>query len=198
MTWAPDYITAVELTDFARTDNVDASQAAIAVTASSRAIDRHTHRQFGQVAAPEQRFYTARWSRRRCRWVVNIDDLMTLVGLIVATPAGTITEYDLEPRNAALEGEPWTRIVIRKTNGVAITGEGGEFQPTGRWGWSATPVPVKQAALLQGSRFLARRDSPFGIAGSPQQGSELRLLDRVDPDVAVSLTPYVRRRFVFA
>jgi len=60
------------------------------------------------------------------------------------------------------------------------------------WGWSAVPVPVKEATYLQASRFHSRRDSPYGIAGSPDQGSELRLLSRVDPDVAVSLSDFVR------
>lgn len=197
MAWQPDYVTATEVTDYARvTDNVDAVWAAMAATGASRAVDKHTNRQFGLVDAPELRNYTARWNRRRCRWVVEIDDLMTSVGLVVATADGTITEYDLEPRNAAAKGRPWTRLVIRPANTVPITGEDEEILGTGKWGWTAFPATVKQASLLQGSRFLARRDSPYGIAGSPQTGSELRLLARVDPDVGVSLTDYVRPRKV--
>jgi len=197
MPWQPDYVATAELTAYARiTDAVDDVQAAMAVTTASRAVDRHCNRQFGLVAAAELRYYTPRWNRRRCRWVVDIDDLMTTTGLVVATAAGTITEFDLEPRNAAAEGKPWTRLVIRTTNTVPIKGEDSEFTNTGRWGWTASPTAVKQATLLQGSRLLSRRDSPYGIAGSPDQGSELRLLARVDPDVAVSLTDYVRPRTV--
>lgn len=188
MAWKPDYITSAELTAFARTDSADDAEAATIVTTVSRAVDKHCNRQFGQVAAAEQRFYTPRWNRRRCLWIVDIDDLMTTTGLIVATSTGTITEFDLEPRNAAAEGVPWTKIVIRKANTVTIKGEDNEFQPTGKWGWSGIPVPVKQASKLQGSRLLARRESPYGVAGSPQQGSEVRLLARLDPDVAVILT----------
>jgi len=55
---------------------------------------------------------------------------------------------------------------------------------------------VHEACLLQSSRIAARRDSPFGVAGSPETGSELRLLDRVDPDVAVTLSRYRRRAWV--
>ena len=51
----------------------------------------------------------------------------------------------------------------------------------------------QEATLLQASRLAARRDSPFGVAGSPDAGSEMRLLARVDPDVAVALEPYRRR-----
>lgn len=203
MAWQPDYITSAELVAFARSDSVDDAEAATVATTVSRAIDRHCSsgiikRQFGQVAAPEMRRYTARWSRRMCRWVVEIDDLMTAVGLVVATDTATITQFDAEPINAAAEGRPWERLVLRPENAVAVCGQRNEMFVTGRWGWTAVPVPVKQAAKLQGNRLLARRDSPYGIAGSPQQGSELRLLDRVDPDVAVSLLPFVRKGFVFA
>lgn len=206
MGWQPDYITTVELNAFVRVgDTVDDAQAAPAIAAACRAIDKHCSqrrsspgRQFGIVDTPEQRFYTPRWSRRRCRWVVEIDDLMTSAGLVVATAAGTITEFDLAPRNAAQEGKPWTLLVIRPTNTVPILGEVDEFEPTGKWGWTDIPLAVKEAALLQTSRLVSRRDSPFGIAGSPQLGSELRLLDKVDPDVAVSLEDYVRKGVVFA
>lgn len=188
MPWKPDYITSAELTAFARTDAADDAEAATVVTTVSRAIDKHCNRQFGQVAAAEQRFYTPRFHCRRGLWIVDIDDLMTTTGLTVATATGTITEFDLEPRNAAAKGEPWTRIVIRKADTITIKGDDNEFQPSAKWGWTAVPVPVKQAAKLQGNRLLARRDSPYGVAGSQQQGSEVRLLARLDPDVAVILT----------
>jgi hypothetical protein len=46
--------------------------------------------------------------------------------------------------------------------------------------------------LLQASRLDFRRVAPAGVAGSPETGSEVRLLARVDPDVAVSLKDYIR------
>ena len=51
------------------------------------------------------------------------------------------------------------------------------------------PVPssVKLAVLLQASRWVKRREAPFGIAGSPEMGNELRLLAKLDPDVMVLL-----------
>lgn len=52
------------------------------------------------------------------------------------------------------------------------------------------PDSIKLACLLQASRFFIRREAPFGIAGSPEAGSELRLLAKVDPDVEVILGPY--------
>jgi hypothetical protein len=67
---------------------------------------------------------------------------------------------------------------------------------TALWGWSAVPPAIEQATLLQASRLLIRRDSPYGVAGSPEAGTEIRLLARLDPDVDVAVAPYRRRRRV--
>lgn len=195
MAWAPDYITTAELKASLRIgDTVDDAELPAAVTASSRAIDLYCNRQFGKVDAPEQRWYTPRYSCRRGRWVADIDDLMSAVGLVVVVGDTTVTKYTLEPRNAAARGLPWTRIVFAADAERQPTGCVDEVAPTASWGWTAIPLGVKQASKLQGSRFAHRRDSPYGIAGSPDAGSELRLLARVDPDVTVSLAGLVRPR----
>lgn len=194
MAWAPDYVTTAELRAYATrsTDTVDDVELALAVTAASRAVDQHTNRQFGQVDAAEERRYTAVWERRRGRWVVEVDDLMDDTGLTVTVEAGTITAFTLEPINATQNRRPWTRIVVDPDSGVQPTGDEHGVTALALWGWSQVPTAVKQATLLQGSRLFSRRTSPYGVAGSPDLGSELRLLARVDPDVAVVLGPYIR------
>lgn len=194
MAWAPDYVTTAEARAFVtrHSETADDADLALAVTASSRAIDREANRQFGLVAAPEERFYPVRWDRRRCRWVVEIDDLMTQTGLVVAVTAGTLTAFTVEPRNAAAKGKPWELLVIDADSPIQPVGNEYEAAITARWGWSAVPTPIKQAALLQANRLFSRRESPHGIAGSPEIGSELRLLARLDPDVAVTIGPYKR------
>lgn len=188
MPWAPDYVTLAELKAYLKiSDTDDDVTLGYAITAASRAIDRATNRQFGLVAAPEARTYTARWVPSRRAYVVDIDDLQTNVGLTVAGDA-TITDYSLKPRNADLIGEPWTQVVLNqgandREDGITVTA---------KWGWVTVPVAVKQATLLQATRFFKRKDAPFGVAGSPDLGSELRLLAKVDPDVAVTLGPYTR------
>jgi hypothetical protein len=89
-------------------------------------------------------------------------------------------------RNAVMVGKAYTQLKITTSTSAA------ELAITALWGWSAVPVPVKDATLLQGQRFAARRDAPFGVAGSPTDGSEVRLLARVDPDVEVMLGDYRR------
>lgn len=200
MAWAPDYCTAADLKAFLRIqDTDDDAQVALAVTAASRAIDRATNRQFGQSATQEDRFYTAEWDRDRRRWIVDIDDLMTTTGLTVhydsdesGSYADMIDEFQLKPVNGAANGRPWTQIVVSPNSATTPGDIEDGVEVHGTFGWSAVPTTVKEACLLQASRFLSRRDSPFGVAGSPDIGSEMRLLPKLDPDVALAVRPYYR------
>lgn len=186
MPWAPPYITPEALAAYLRIgDDVDETEMIVAIEAASRAIDDHCNRQFGQVEAEERR-YRPWWDSDRCRWVVDIDDL--------TDPAGLETDlagWTLEPTNAASKGRAYTRLVA--DDGARPDAEVAFTQP---WGWSAVPVQVEMACRLQASRFHARRDSPYGVAGSPDLGSEMRLLARLDPDVGMALRGLVRPRAV--
>lgn len=199
MAWAPDYITATQLKAFLSIgDTVDDVPIAVAITAASRAIDLSANRQFGLVATAEERFYTGRYDLERRRWIVEFDDLMTVTGLDPqiqdgdGVDLGAIDDYVLEPRNAAAKGRPWTHLVVRPGSTFKPTGALDEVAVTARWGWTSVPVTVEQSTYLQSSRFFARRVSPFGVAGSPDLGSEIRLLNRVDADVSVALADYRR------
>ena len=200
MAWKPDYATTDDLKTFVRIgDALDDAQLELAVAAASRAIDTACRRQFGLVAAPEARAYTAYYDTKRDRWMVPIDDLMTAAGLVVKfdtdsdeSYAATITGYGMRPANAAQTGRPWEDLVVHPGSTVLPDDRDAGVQVTALWGWTAVPDAVKEACLLQASRLLARRDSPYGIAGSPDAGSEMRLLAKVDPDVAVVLGPYTR------
>lgn len=193
MAWAPDYVTSTELKAYLRIgDAVDDAEVALAVTAASRAVDRATNRQFGLIAVPEARKYTAYWDTDLCRYVVEIADLMTVTGLTITVEAGTVDAFDLKPANAAVEAFPWTRFVVKPESLVKPPLTEDAVTVTARYGWTTVPAAVKQATLLQAARFFKRRDAPFGVAGSPEAGSELRLLAKVDPDVAVVLGPYQR------
>jgi hypothetical protein len=200
MVWAPDYATLDQARTYVtrHSSTVDDEFLALDLTAASRAVDRATNRQFGLVAAAEQRFYTPYWDRELVRWVIDIDDLQTTTGFVPllqnedGTDLGSVDDYVLEPRNAAAQGEPWTRVVVGTGSTYAPTGLRHQAAFTGQWGWTEVPTPITQATLLQTSRFTIRRSSPYGVAGSPDEGSEMRLLARLDPDVAVSLGSFRR------
>ena len=188
MTWAPDYCTLQELKSYLRiTDNADDVFLALWITAASRSVDDFCGRQFGQVAAPESRTYPAVYDRHEALWVTEIDDLMDVTGLSIADSAATvITDYTLRPLNAVAKGRPYERIT---------TGVPGPMTISGLWGWtpgSAGPTVAKAGLLLQAARLTARRDSPFGISGSPGEQGELRLLAQLDPDFRTTLKPLQR------
>jgi hypothetical protein len=197
MAWAPDYVTAVELAQYLRVeDMVDDAEMELAISAASRAIDEHTNRQFGVVAAAEERTYTARADYLRGYWVIDTDDYQTAAGLAVEVAGEAVATFTKDPVNAAQKGRPWTRVVFTADSEHQPTTHPHEVAVTAVWGWTAVPAAVQQATLLQASRLFSRRNAPFGVAGSPEVGSELRLLAKVDPDVAVALRGYRRMRGV--
>ncbi|HEV2784693.1 MAG TPA: hypothetical protein VGX25_35360 [Actinophytocola sp.] len=207
MPWAPDYVNLDDYLEYLRVQEIAVEDDTVLpgnITAAARAIDRHCNRQFGKVAAPEARYYTARWSKSKCGWRIWVDDFQTVAGLAVALDlagdgsyATTVDLADVVklPHNAAQEDKPWESLLLRGTSATRPTGATGEVRVTVQWGWSAIPVTATEANKLQASRLTARRTAPFGIAGSPESGTELRLLAKVDPDVAVMLEGYRRRRW---
>ncbi|WP_433117102.1 head-tail connector protein [Micromonospora sp. CA-246542] len=188
MTWEPDYVTVAEAKAYLRIED-DADDALVAtwVTTASRAVDTFCHRQFGQVDTPQARTFGGVWDRTERSYLFEIDDLMDITGLVAVDSAGVVVDLSavLRPHNAPQRGKPYTRVVA--------------YSPvltiTALWGWSAVPAAVKNATLIQTARFAARRDSPFGVAGSPSEGGETRLLAALDPDLKTSLGSKYRREW---
>jgi len=188
----PDYATTAELKAFVRIgDAADDAQIALALSAASRSVDRACNRQFG-LSAVQDRFYTADGNG----WV-EIDDLPSIIGLVVgADSAGdnlygtSVTGWVGYPLNAPSDGLPYTTLGGQYATPGGLSGS--RIKVTAAFGWAAVPTTIKQATLLQASRFLSRRDSPYGIAGSPDAGSEMRLLAKMDPDVSLIVRPFYR------
>lgn len=204
MPWAPDYVTPEVLGEYCRADvSVDGNDYAdlvLAASGASRAVDRHTGRQFGIVAAPEPRWYTAEYDDEVKRWVVTIDDVMDTAGVLVAadrdgnnTYTDTIDQFVFWPRNNLAIGKPYEQLMVLPSSANQPTAARYGVQVTARPGWTTVPKAVELTTKLQGSRFFMRREAPFGIAGSPENGSEMRLLAKVDPDLTVGLAHYRRR-----
>lgn len=187
MAWEPDYVSLDEIKSVLRIeDNIDDVPLAFAVASASRAIDRTAGRQFGSVDSLESRVYIPEWDGSKKEYVLEIDDVQDVTGMVVEADGFVLSadDYSLGPLNADKKNRPWT--TIRTSNTVTTV------TVTALFGWSAVPDGVKQACLLQASRIFARKNSPFGVAGSPETGSELRLLNKVDADVEVVLGPFKR------
>jgi hypothetical protein len=183
--WAPDYVTSSELKSYLRiSDTDDDTLVAVWVTTASRAVDSYCGRQFGKVGAVESREYATVYDRHLCCYVAHIDDLQSVASMIVMDEdAEETTDYTLGPVNALKKGKPYERLYSEVAGPLTVQA---------LWGWTDVPTPVKNATLLQAARLAARRDSPFGIAGSPSEGSEVRLLAQLDPDLRTALKGFRR------
>lgn len=190
MAWKPDYVSSDQLKTYLNIKhNNDDVFLANWATAVSRNVDDFTCRQFGQTTL-EDRSYTPEWDRHEFKTYVKIDDLQDTTGFVVKDSNGTtVTNYTLLPKNALVKGKPYERISITSRFSLDVV-------LSGKWGWSSVPPSVPTAAYIQASRIAARRGSPFGVAGSPTDGSEVRLLAMLDPDVLTTLQPVKRKWYI--
>lgn len=205
MTWAPDYATLDEAKSYVRiggVDTLDDVMLALFITAASRAVDNYCGRQFGQVASDETRTYQAAYDAHLGCWVAQVDDLYEDDITVINGDAQIVTDVELGPANALQKGRVYERLMLTGLTGQSTPSWCWPQQPVQKtvpitvdspsWGWAAVPTPVKAATLLQTARLASRRDSPFGIAGSPTDGSETRLLAALDPDLKTSLAAFRR------
>jgi hypothetical protein len=184
-----------------------------AIVAASRSIDLATGRRFWPDTTDQTRYYTPDGQQ-----TILIDDLITLTSLGTDTDDDGTAEYTwtlgtdfvLEPRNAPLDGFPYTSI-RRLTYSNYLWPGSRVYQPnyhdsalyqlsyrdsvivTGKFGWPAPPAAVKVATTMLAARFVKRmREAPFGIAGFDATGATVRI-SQTDPDVMNLIAPYVRR-----
>jgi hypothetical protein len=199
MTWAPDYVTASDVANYLGDDVMAAADMAVYArfaTSASRAIDRVCNRQFGKVVGSTTRVYRRMpaYSVTHGLWLLDIDDLFDATGMTVNGSAYA-TYGTLLPDDAPLWGRPWTHLGLISPPIMSYPGAPITFTLVSpSFGWSAVPAQVPDAALVQCARWNFRRDAPAGVAGSPDQGSEIRLLSKLDPDVATKLLGLVRPR----
>jgi hypothetical protein len=164
-----------------------------AIMAASRMVDDYTGRFFykdGTTAAPVIRYYTAQdW------WTTNVDDIIHISEIAtddnfnqLYTTVWANDDYLVEPVNNPRRGWPYTRLLAIGAY-IFPYNLPQSVRVKGVWGWSAVPQEVQMATKIQASRLFVRRQSPFGIAGSPELGT-IRLSSRLDPDVEILLRPF--------
>jgi hypothetical protein len=188
------YCTLAELkASLAITDSVDDTPLEAAITATSRMIDDYTGRFFyrnGTTESPVARYYTP-----LDPWTMNMDDNYSITQ--VATDDNfnqtwdtvwATSDYMLEPVNNPQRGWPVNRMLAigRYVFPYYLPQS---VRITGIWGWASTPAEVNMATLIQAARLFTRRQSPFGIAGSPDLGT-VRLSAKLDADVETLLRPF--------
>lgn len=185
----------------------------LALDAATSAIIRASYRTFETAGAATERAFTAERRYESMgfiglnlnhsayfpnRVVITIDDTFAAAGAVTLKYAsdfeGTfdtaVTGFRMFPFNAATKGRPYTALVLDRGTYIPLTQ--GSIGVTAAWGWAAVPSTIQSACLIQAGRYFKRRDALFGIAGSPDMGSELRLLSKLDPDVAIMVGDFKR------
>lgn len=177
------YCTLEELQDHINSDGTaaftgqDITNLETAIEAISRVIDllHQTH----YYGATETRLFTAWWGDS-----LGVDDLISVTTLKTDADADgtyedtwTTSDYVLEPVNARLKANDTDKRPYREIR----TKPGGDYtfprgvrngvQVAGVWGYTTeAPLPIKQAVLLAAHRIWKRKDSIFGIEGTPELG----------------------------
>lgn len=178
------------------TDNVDDALLELAIESASREIDSSCERTFYNMGTAT-RYFVAQDA-----FYTEIDDLISITHL-KTDPDGdgsyTITwsasDYQLEPLNGFVGGIISPSTGIRAKDTYLFPLEEGEalVEVRGVWGWSATPVAVKQATIIMASRLYKRNDSPLGVAGFGDIG--VVRVAKLDPDVEALIMPFKKPRF---
>jgi len=179
------------------TDNVDDALLEMAVESASRLIDGYTQRYFYNAGTATRDF--AAEDSYNC----YIDDLVSLTTLQTTDERGgayetwTANDYQLNPINGRIDGlaVPYTSILAIDDRVFEKDGNEALVRITGVWGWSAVPITIKQATVIQSSRIYKRLDSPLGVAGFGDLGA-IRVGRALDPDVEQLVMPYrIMRNF---
>ena len=173
------------------TDSVDDSLLEMAIESASRLIDGYTYRYFYNAGTATRDFVA------QDSYLAIIDDLISLSELKTTDEIGSeyvtwgTADYQLRPVNGKQDGltVPYTSILSTDDLLFNILGEQALVRVTGVWGWSAVPVAVTQATIIQSSRIYKRLDSPLGIAGFGDLGA-IRVGRALDPDVEQLVMPY--------
>lgn len=177
-----------------RTDSDDDAALENVIESASRQIESLCDRRFWSETAT--RYYTAEFSD-----LLYVDDIQSVTTLTTDTDGDrtyevtwSATDYDLEPYNSALTGiaQPYTAIRITPAGRYGFpVGQRKGVKIVGTFGWSAVPLPITEATIIQATRIYHRKDSPYGVAGVGDFG-KVSLLPRVDPDVNALCLPFMR------
>jgi hypothetical protein len=169
------------------TDSIDDTLLEMAVESASRAIDSYCNRVFYSTGTAVVRYYSPQDS-----YLCDIDDLVSLTSLYTNSDETqssynilwTSEDRQLEPLNGLADGQPTPFTRIRAIGDYTFQTLNGEasVKVTGVFGYSAVPIAITQATVIQASRIYKRLDSPLGII-SGELGT-MRVGTRLDPDVA--------------
>lgn len=166
------------------------------IEAASRAIDARCRRRFWANAedADEVRYYGSDDGL-----ALYTDDILSITELATDvagnrdyTRVWATTDYDLLPDNAVLDGKPYTWLKPAPNGRYAFSTYRRGNRITGQFGYSITaPGQVREACVIQSTRWYRRQAAPFGVVGGGEFGTAVTI-PKLDPDVETMLKPFAR------
>jgi len=199
---------------------------ALNIDVASRKIENFLGRVFTQQATPTFRTFVT-----EDPWLCYVDDFMSLEGLIVSVDYagyGVVTgnafgtvlanptvvdttltagigttggDFQLEPINGLIHGQPWAFDRIRAIRSQYFPQYGGLAYPRpytqalvgvyAMFGWNYVPTDVKKACILEAMKIYKSDDVPFGATPFGETGV-LRTGDKMHPETRMLLAPYIR------
>ena len=172
-------------------DTIDDALLESAIESASRLIDGYASRSF-YSAGTAVRLFVAEDD-----YYCPIDDAVTVTKVETSSKADGVwditwaeTDFQVEPLNGRVDGLTWPTYGLRAIDNYLFptVGQQATVRVTGIWGWSAVPIQIKQATVIQASRIFKRLDSPLGII-SGEYGA-FRVGTRLDPDVSMLVDPF--------
>ena len=179
------------------TDSTDDTALQNVLDATDTLIDLYCDRKTGFGTATETRYYSA-----DAYDYVLTDDLVSVTTLTTDDLAdGTYsttwtagTDFQLTPKNYALDGLPYTGISrsakwTKNFPKAVFLG----VKVVGVFGFPAVPASVVQAEIIQANAVFSSRTAAFGVIGSADLGGILRMSRALHPEAALLLEPYRNR-----
>lgn len=177
-----------------------------ACSAASRAIDNLCQRRFyADSNSTQVRYYGPAPNGMR----LQIEDLITLTSLVTRDDGGNVdtndgglqtwtlnTDFVVGPLNAAQNSAdvwPWTRLEVMPTGSYTFN----MLYPrsvklTGKFGWSAVPGPILDAATLLAERvYKMKREAPLGTIAVADMAIRIA---RADSNIMILVGPYMKYR----
>lgn len=189
-----DYISASALKTTLEITTTDwDNDISVAIPASTEVIDNYKKTRFWTTDADETRYFA---SDPCDRYVTINPDLSAFTGAsadydddgVYETAWAYGTDFVLAPANAALDGQPYNELRLRRRYGRRLPCGEEAVAITGRYGWATAPSVVVQAAMILAGRWVKRaRETPYGILTITGDAVAAARLGKIDPDVELLL-----------
>lgn len=190
---AADYTSVPEMKDRLKTMSSEQDEnLGRAVDAAHVGVDDYCYRTFTLAGSATPRVFVRDADKP---WIVDVDDISSTSGLVVADTGATYTQYELTPLNGlGPNGRAWpyTRISLATGHFAAsTTNVTATVTITARWGWLTVPPPVRDACRILAGDLFAMNKNRFGVAGVSEMGV-MRI--RENTILRTLLDPYVNYR----